>query len=519
MIHLKIDNIEISIAEGTSVLEAAKTVGITIPSMCFYNAGFDNHPSCMVCLVKEKRTGQFHPSCALKVAEGMDILCNDPDVKEARKEALELLLSDHVGDCEAPCSLACPANMNIPVMNRLIAAKNFDESLKIVKEEIALPYILGYICPAPCEKACRRKQIDESVSICLLKRFVAENGNPSFHSELPPQTGKKVAIIGAGPAGLASAFYLLQFGHQVVIFDKNDNTGGTLRYSIPENELPKSVLDKEVDIIRSAGAEFRLNALITSQIFESEIKGKFDAVIIATGDIAVSNHLEALFQQSKNGISVEEGTFAASEPGIFACGSVVRSQKMAVRAVAQGKAAAISADLYLKEVEPRKSVKRFNSRFDKLLISEYSEYLKESVPDKRLEPAKGLIDGFSIDEAVHEAMRCTHCDCRKPETCKLRIFADEYKADRRKYLMGDRKPMLKHFQHELVVYEPEKCIKCGLCIEITTKNNELTGLTYVGRGFDVRIDIPFDQNLRVAITHTAVKCVEACPTGALALKI
>jgi len=85
--------------------------------------------------------------------------------------------------------------------------------------------------------------------------------------------------------------------------------------------------------------------------------------------------------------------------------------------------------------------------------------------------------------------------------------------------MGDRKPMLKHFQHELVVYEPEKCIKCGLCIEITTKNNELTGLTYVGRGFDVRIDIPFEQNLRVAITHTAVKCVDACPTGALALKI
>ena len=94
-------------------------------------------------------------SCALKVTEGMDIASEDQEVKDARKEALELLLSDHVGDCEAPCSLTCPAGMNIPQMNRLIAAGKFDEALKVVKETIALPYVLGYVCPAPCEKACR----------------------------------------------------------------------------------------------------------------------------------------------------------------------------------------------------------------------------------------------------------------------------------------------------------------------------------------------------------------------------
>jgi NADH dehydrogenase/NADH:ubiquinone oxidoreductase subunit G len=79
--------------------------------------------------------------------------------------------------------------------------------------------------------------------------------------------------------------------------------------------------------------------------------------------------------------------------------------------------------------------------------------------------------------------------------------------------------MVKNFQHDLVVYEPEKCIKCGLCIDITVKSNELTGLTYIGRGFDVRIDVPFDQSIREAITHTANKCVDACPTGALAMKL
>ena len=519
MIHLKIDNIDIAIANGTTVLEAAKTVGIKIPSMCF-KEGFENCPSCMVCLVKDRKSGNLMSSCALKVTEGMDILSNEPEVTEARKEALELLLSDHIGDCEAPCSLACPAGMNIPLMNRLIASENFTESLRIVKEEIALPYILGYICPAPCEKACRRKQVDEPVSVCLLKRFVAEQDETNSVHQLPAKktdSNKKIAIIGTGPAGLASAFYLLQFGHHCVLFDKNEEAGGALRYSITEEELPRNVINAEVDLIRRYGAEFRLNSLVTEMVFTNEIKPFFDAVIIATGDIALYNYLTQL-ELSKTGIVVGDGTFVTSEPGIFACGSAIRSQKMAVRAVAQGKAAAISTDRYLRGLDLEKLSKRFNSRFDKLQVLEYAEYLKESIPDRRLLPEGGYTKGFSPDEAVKEAMRCMHCDCRKPETCKLRIYADEYKADRKKYLIGERKTLTKHFQHDKVVYEPEKCIRCGLCVDITIQSKEIIGLSFVGRGFDVRIDVPFSQSIKEGLTHAAKKCVEACPTGALAFK-
>ncbi len=161
MIHLKIDHIEIQAEEGTTVLEAAKQAGISIPSMC-HMKGYGNHPSCMVCLVKDNKTEAIIPSCALKVTPGMDIIASDEEVMIARRQALELLLSDHVGDCEAPCSLACPAGMNIPLMNRLIGEGRFTEALNVVKEDIALPYVLGYICPAPCEKACRRKQIDDA---------------------------------------------------------------------------------------------------------------------------------------------------------------------------------------------------------------------------------------------------------------------------------------------------------------------------------------------------------------------
>ena len=93
---------------------------------------------------------------------------------EARKTALELLLSEHVGDCEAPCQITCPAHMDIPLMNRLLARGKFAEALQVVKKDIALPSVLGRICPAPCEGACRRRSVDEAVSICLLKRFAGD---------------------------------------------------------------------------------------------------------------------------------------------------------------------------------------------------------------------------------------------------------------------------------------------------------------------------------------------------------
>jgi hypothetical protein len=211
MIKLKINNNEVSVEKGTSVLNAAKQQDIEILSMC-YNEGYSNHPSCMVCMVKDAKTGKLFPSCAIEVTEGMEVITDDEEVKQSRKEALELLLSDHVGDCEAPCVLTCPAGMNIPLMNRLIVEGKFKESLQVVKEEIAIPLILGYICPAPCEKACRRGEIDDPVSICLLKKFVAAEDlkEDAYLSKKQAKTGKKVAIIGSGPGGLSAAFYLLE---------------------------------------------------------------------------------------------------------------------------------------------------------------------------------------------------------------------------------------------------------------------------------------------------------------------
>lgn len=517
MISLTIDSRQIEVPSGTTVLQAATMLGIDIPAMC-YREGHSCHPSCMVCMVKDADKGNFFPSCAMPVSEGMKIISTSDEVTEIRRGALELLLSDHVGDCEAPCTLTCPAGMDIPLMNRLIASGEFDKSLEIVRKEIALPLILGYICPAPCEKACRRKSIDGAVSICLLKRFTAQDSDRRNSNLLPDvvKTGKKVAVIGTGPAGLSAAFYLLRAGHDCTLFDKNTRAGGAMHYSVAEEKLPQAMLDAEIENIQSMGAVFKLNFYVDSVYFENEIITGFDAVILATGNRNLQP-VEDFGLNSEAGHDIaDKKTFKTHRPGVFACGNMIREHEMAVRASAQGRIAATEVSIYLKTHLPEKKI-HFNSAFGHLTETEQQEYLKESYSATPVQPDGGFIKGFTDEQAVAEAKRCMHCDCRKPASCKLRFYSDQYGANRKRHLGSERKPLTKSVHHDLIVYEPEKCIRCGLCVEISGRDESL-GLTYIGRGFDVRISVPFNETIAGALKKTAAACVLACPTGAMAFK-
>jgi len=526
MVKLTIDHRTVEVQEGTTVMEAAASAGIAIPSMCF-RPGYSNHPSCMVCLVKDADRDQLVASCAFPVSEGMNILTGSEDVMEARKEALELLLSDHLGDCEAPCRLSCPAFMDIPLMNRLIAAGDFTQALHIVREEIALPLALGYICPAPCEKACKRKPMDAAVSICLLKRSTAqqENRASSGFPGVAKSNGKRVAIIGTGPAGLSAAFYLMRSGHSCTLFDQHEKAGGAMRYSIPGDRLPKDILDKEINLIQEMGAGFHLETPVTKEIFQNEILPRFDAVLLATGH--QESNLDDLFgiQPDANGSFINKKSLTTSLAGVFACGNIIREQKMAIHSVAQGKMAALQVEVFLgtcngneqhpaSHIPERSSVSVTGHLFE----SEWAEYLQESITDHRIEPAGGYLGGFTREEAKQEAKRCLRCDCRKPLSCKLRLYAEEYGASRKKYPGTGRKQITRAMQHEQVVYETEKCIRCGLCVEITEKHGDAIGLTFAGRGFDVKILVPFSETTREALTTASRECVEACPTGALSFK-
>ncbi len=514
MIKITVNGKTVEVERGTTVLKAAEKAGFFVPAMC-YNDDVERFTSCMVCIVKETSQNKLIPSCSVEVTEGMNIITEDEEISEARKTALELLLSDHVGDCEAPCKMTCPAHMDIPLMNRLLAEGKTDQALEVVRKDIALPSVLGRICPAPCENACRRKTIDDPVSICLLKRFAGDFGHMSEVLSSETEKGKSVAVIGSGPAGLSAAFYLQMKGYRSIVFDRNEKPGGTLHYSIPDERLDKKVLEREIRFIRDAGVELIMNTDIRADGFKKLVK-EYDAVVIATGEIQQEVKTWGIEYGDKQ-LMVDKNTYQTNMPGVFAVGNVTRSARLAIRSLGQGKEVAFSIGQFLSGRPVTGEVRLFNSKFGKLMQEEYAEYLKESTTETRKHPQRA--DGnFTPEEVRQEAARCLHCDCRKLDNCKLRDFSDRYQANQKRFIYQERNPVKKYFQHDTVVYEPEKCIKCGICVRLTMKYKEKLGLTFIGRGFDVRIGVPFNEALEKSLTKTAQMAAEACPTGALSLK-
>ncbi len=181
----------------------------------------------------------------------------------------------------APCQRACPAGIDVPRCHRLISLGKYDEALAVYLEKVPFPAVLGYVCPAPCESKCRMVEINEPVSIKALKRFAAEKATiiPQLTTAKP--TNKRVAIVGSGPAGLTSAYYLATLGHSVTVFESLAKPGGMMRYGIPEYRLPRNVLNREIEAIDKAGVEIRLNSRVDS--LESLFAAGYDAIFLALG--------------------------------------------------------------------------------------------------------------------------------------------------------------------------------------------------------------------------------------------
>jgi formate dehydrogenase beta subunit len=189
-------------------------------------------------------------------------------------------------DTPLPCTANCPAGIDIPAYVGAIAAGHYQEALDIIKNRVPFPSILGYTCFHPCEDACRRTDVDDPVAICDLKRFVADTvvDEHSRSIEKRPDTGKKVAIIGSGPAGCTAAYYLCTAGHNVGLFDRESKPGGMLRHGIPDYRLPPEVLDREIESLKSMGISFHMGHRFDSEDWLEDLKSDgYDAVLIATG--------------------------------------------------------------------------------------------------------------------------------------------------------------------------------------------------------------------------------------------
>jgi predicted molibdopterin-dependent oxidoreductase YjgC len=190
MISIRINNIAFEASEGETVLTAATRAGHSIPTLC-HKEGVAHYTSCMVCMVKDNSTGNFLPSCSSPVRENMDIDVTGEEVIQLRKKAVELLLSEHRAECEAPCRVVCPAGYNIPLMNRLLSAGDIENAKKLSLKQLNTPEIWCFHCAGYCENACRRKKIDIPVSIKNLQIFVTGKGVPELTDPVKPQKEKR----------------------------------------------------------------------------------------------------------------------------------------------------------------------------------------------------------------------------------------------------------------------------------------------------------------------------------------
>jgi formate dehydrogenase alpha subunit len=352
-ITLKIDGENVKARLGQTILEAARSSGIYIPSLCHY-PGLKPLPqvipdeACQLCVVEAN--GNIVLSCVTPVSGRMTVKTKTPKIRELQQKKLLAILARQPTDicfgkidCELqkaidytglkeipvrvsrslaplednpffvrdssfcilcnrclrvcdeirglgviepafPCYKACPAGIDVPRYIRLIARGRPSASLAVIREKVPFPAVLGRVCAAPCQKECRRGlDVDETIQIRILKRFAADNGDDSWKKQATvlPSTGKSVAVVGAGPAGLTCAYYLAKLGHKVAVFEALPEPGGMMRVGIPEYRLPRNILRDEIREIETTGVEIRLNTRVES--LDSLLEQGYQAIFLAIG--------------------------------------------------------------------------------------------------------------------------------------------------------------------------------------------------------------------------------------------
>lgn len=284
-IRVNINGVEINTHKGYTILEVARDNGIEIPTLC-HDDKLKNYGSCGMCVVEIENNPRLIRSCSTDIQDGMVIKTETNRIRESRKTTLELMLSDHEGDCKAPCMLGCPSNVDVQGYVGLTANKEYEEALKVIKEDLPLPASIGRVCPHPCQTACRRGLVEDAISIAWIKRFVADmdlEKDKPYMPSIKDSTNKRVAVIGGGPGGLSAAYFLRRQGHDVAVYEAMPEFGGMLKYGIPLYRLPKDVLQKEINLIEDMGVKLIPNTKIGRDITLEHIRNHFDAVYVSIG--------------------------------------------------------------------------------------------------------------------------------------------------------------------------------------------------------------------------------------------
>ncbi len=284
-IRISINGQNLEAEQGLTIFQIARDNNIYIPSLC-QDDKLESYGACGMCIVEVEGNPKLIRSCSAPAKNKMVVHTDSKRVNESRTTALELFISNHTGDCKAPCSLICPDNLDIQGYVGLCANEEYDAALQLIKEDLPLPASIGRICPHPCQTGCRRTLLDEEIEINYIKRFVADrdlNSGQPYKPKQKPRTGKHVAIVGGGPSGLSAAYFLLRDGHNVTVYDENPEFGGMLRYGIPAYRLPDDIIYQEVQLIADMGAKLIPETRIGRDLTLNYLRETFDAVYVAVG--------------------------------------------------------------------------------------------------------------------------------------------------------------------------------------------------------------------------------------------
>ena len=286
-IKVTVNGREMEVYDNLTILQSLIQEDIHIPHLCYDIRLERSNGNCGLCVVELGPNGERDvKACQTPIQEGMCITTNSPKLQSYRKIRLEQLLSDHNADCVAPCVQTCPANIDIQAYLSAVKNGNFETELRIIKDRNPFPVACGRVCPHPCEAQCRRGLVDEPIAINYVKRFAADWDMARETPWLPkkqPATGKRIAVVGAGPSGLSTAYYSAINGHDVTVFERQPAAGGMMRYGIPEYRLPKATMDQEIDTIKALGVKIMTGKAIGTHIHLEDLQKDFDAVYLAIG--------------------------------------------------------------------------------------------------------------------------------------------------------------------------------------------------------------------------------------------
>jgi NADPH-dependent glutamate synthase beta subunit-like oxidoreductase/formate hydrogenlyase subunit 6/NADH:ubiquinone oxidoreductase subunit I/ferredoxin len=292
-IRIEVDGRVVEGFEGQTILEVCRDNGIEIPTLC-YEPKLPGFGACRMCVVEVE--GEEHPpiSCSRTCEADMKVQTQTEEIRRLRRTNLELIFSDHNAYCLPPCQNKCPSHIDIPGFLKANAEANWRESTRIFKRTIPFPSVLGRVCPAPCEEHCRRDEVDEAIAIRdshryagdqVIKQMLDDGVVPPIPFERQAPSGRRAAVIGSGPAGMAAAYYLLIAGHDVTVFERDPAPGGMLRYGIPQYRLPKvEVLEAEYESVMGLGAKMVTNAGLGRDFTLDDLTNQgFDSVVVAIG--------------------------------------------------------------------------------------------------------------------------------------------------------------------------------------------------------------------------------------------